>query len=266
MKKLITLCLVSLMGFFASAQTTATDFTATDCGGTSHTLFSELDAGKVVVLVWVMPCGGCIADALTAQTEVQNALATNPGKVLYYLADDFGTTSCQTLNSWCSTNGITLPTVFKSSAIKMSDYGDNGMPKIVVIGGSSHTVYYNAKAPNISSNGIKGGIDAALAAINTNTNTTTGIKENNSNIGEIVLYPNPSNNSTNLKISLTQTRKVVVEILNQLGQAVKQGYAGELTKGTHSITITTSDLASGNYFIKITDGVAVKKEKIMVVH
>ena len=248
------------------AQTTATDFTATDCGGTSHTLFTELNAGKVVVLIWVMPCSVCITDALTAQTEVQTALAANPGKVLYYLADDFGTTSCQTLNSWCATNGITLPKVFKSTAIKMSDYGANGMPKIVVLGGSTHTVFYNEIAPNISATGIKNGINAALAAINTNTNSTIGIKENRSSFSQIALYPNPANNSTDLKISLTQSCKLTLEVLNQLGQFIKQVYSGELSIGEHSVSIKTSELAVGNYFISISDGNVVRKEKIIVVH
>lgn len=266
MKKLIALCLISLLVSLVSAQTTATDFTATDCGGNSHTLFTELNSGKVVVLIWVMPCGACITDALTAQTEVQNALTANPGKVLYYLADDFGTTSCQTLNSWCATNGITVPTVFKSTAIKMSDYGANGMPKIVVMGGGAHTVYYNEIAPNITATGIKNGIDAALAAINTNTNTTSGVKENSGVFSQITLYPNPANNSTDLKLSVAQNCKLTLEVLNQIGQFVKQIYAGELSKGDHSLNLKTSDLPSGNYFISISDGNAVRKEKIIVVH
>lgn len=266
MKKLITLFLISLMVSSVAAQTTATDFTATDCAGTSHSLFSDLDGGKVVVLIWVMPCGACITGALTAQTEVQNALSANPGKVLYYLADDFGTTSCQTLNSWCSTNGITLPAVFKNSAIKMSDYGANGMPKIVVMGGSSHSVYYNEEAPNITATGVKNGIAAALAAINTNTNTTSGVNENHAVFSQVALFPNPSNHSTDLKITLTQSRNITLEVLNQLGQVVKHIYDGDMRKGENSISISTSDLASGNYFICISDGIITRKEKIIVVH
>jgi len=266
MKKLIPFAFLLSMTISAYCQTTATDFTATDCAGNSHNLFSELNSGKVVVLIWVMPCGACISDALTAQTEVQNALTANPGKVLYYLADDFGTTSCLTLNSWCSTNGITDPAVFKSNAIKMSDYGANGMPKIVVIGGNNHTVYYNAIAPNISATGIKDGIDAAIAAINSNTNTATGINESTSLLDELVLYPNPANTSTELKITLQQSEKLKVEVLNQLGQVVKEVYAGQLSKGNHSIKITTSDLATGNYFLSISNGPAVRKEQMIITH
>jgi hypothetical protein len=44
----------------SSISQTAADFTANDCNGTSHHLFAELNAGKVVVVAFVMPCTDCI--------------------------------------------------------------------------------------------------------------------------------------------------------------------------------------------------------------
>ena len=49
----------------------------------------EQDAGKVVVIAWPMPCGSCIAPCLSAYTEVQNYTSSYPGRVLYYLVDDY---------------------------------------------------------------------------------------------------------------------------------------------------------------------------------
>lgn len=54
-KLLLAFSQLLLSGFMAFGQTTATDFTVNDCGGTSHNLFTELDAGKVIVLCWPMP-------------------------------------------------------------------------------------------------------------------------------------------------------------------------------------------------------------------
>ena len=49
------LILTTILASFGAFSQTATDFTCNDCAGSSHNLFSELDGGKVVVLVWVMP-------------------------------------------------------------------------------------------------------------------------------------------------------------------------------------------------------------------
>src|ERR1043165_5686641 len=106
MKHFLFTALLLLFGLsLAVAQTTATNFTATDCNATSHTLFTELDAGKIVVLVWVMPCAACISDAKAAFDAVGSFASSNPGKVVFYLSDDIGDAGCSTLNSWASTNG-----------------------------------------------------------------------------------------------------------------------------------------------------------------
>ena len=65
-KNQLLFILLFLIGIVSSAQTTATNFTANDCSGTPHTLFTELDAGKVVVIAFVMPCATCIAPTLSA--------------------------------------------------------------------------------------------------------------------------------------------------------------------------------------------------------
>ena len=53
-KLLLASSLLLLSGFIAFGQT-AVNFTGNDCAGTSHTLFTELDAGKVIVVTFVMP-------------------------------------------------------------------------------------------------------------------------------------------------------------------------------------------------------------------
>jgi hypothetical protein len=242
------------------AQTTATDFTANDCNGASHNLFSELDAGKVVVLVWVMPCGNCIGDALTAQTEVQNALSSNPGKILFYVADDYGTTACSSVKSWCNTNGIIPNAVFVSGAIKMSDYGANGMPKVIVLGGSNHKVYYNEIAPDITASGIQAGISSAVADINASTGITT---QSATQFG-ITIFPSPGNGLIRLQVNLPEASKVNVEIRNELGQVVKEIHSELLNPGTQIINMDAGTLARGNYFLTATNGQSTIKERLVI--
>src|SRR5258706_1435857 len=144
MKKFTLLFFMLLAAGFAGAQSVAKNFNCNDCNSNNHDLFTELDAGKVIVLCWVMPCSLCSGPASSANSIVNSFATSNPGKVKFYLVDDVANTSCSSLNSWGASTGLTNYTSFSNSSIKMTDYGITGMPKIVVLsGGSSHLVYFN---------------------------------------------------------------------------------------------------------------------------
>ena len=80
--------LIFILFSVVSVAQTATDFTTDDCNGVSHNLFDSLDVGNVIVVAWVMPCGGCITYAQYAYNAVQNWAVTHPGQVDFYLVDD----------------------------------------------------------------------------------------------------------------------------------------------------------------------------------
>src|SRR5262245_353846 len=135
MKKSILLIAVLFLSVISFAQT-ATNFTCNDCSGNSHDLFSELDAGKVIVLCWVMPCGTCTSPALTSYNVVQSFQASYPNQVYFYLIDDYANTTCTSLNSWGTSIGAPPSSSslrFSNAAIDMTNYGATGMPKIVVV-------------------------------------------------------------------------------------------------------------------------------------
>ncbi|HEY4800620.1 MAG TPA: hypothetical protein VII99_16190, partial [Bacteroidia bacterium] len=137
MKKYLLSFSLILASRFLSFGQTAVDFTVNDCAGNSHHLFSELDAGNVIVITWVMPCSACIPIASTAATTVQGYASSNPGRVKFYLSDDYADTPCPTLTSWASTNSIATNASFSDATISMADYGGTGgsMQKTVVLGG-----------------------------------------------------------------------------------------------------------------------------------
>src|SRR5207249_4420212 len=101
-KSLLTLLSAIFIGVNVFAQT-APDFTALDCNGVSHNLYTELNSGKVIVLNWVMPCSACVGPSLTAYNVVKSYASSN---VLHYLIDDAGNTSCTSLSSWATGAGI----------------------------------------------------------------------------------------------------------------------------------------------------------------
>lgn len=255
MKKIILFALIaiSLSGF----SQTATNFNLNDCSGTNHNLFAELDAGKVVVIAWPMPCGSCIAPCVSAYTEVQNYTSTYPGRVLYYLVDDYGNTTCTTLTNWGNTNGITGVPVFSNAAISMSDYGTNGMPKIVVLGGPTHDVLFNQNN-GLNVTNFNNAIMAGL---------TTGISANVKGDFKLNLFPNPSStNKTTVSYSLTQSSEVNFEIYNTLGAKVKSVSFEKQALGKHEAILDFETLPNGVYFIKLNAGDSSQLLKFTINH
>ncbi len=245
MKNLISILFIAGMFVTATSRAqTAVNFTANDCNAVSHTLFDELDADKVIVIVWVMPCGSCIAPALSAYTEVQNYASSHPGRVKYYLVDDYANTSCPSLSSWGTTNGISTPdAVFSNNAIQMSDYGNAGMPKIVVLGQGSHTVFFN-ETNGLNTANFNTGIINALGS--------SSISEIDKDQSNLTISPNPvSSESSYLSFELEKSSPVVITLTDALGKYVNTLSNENLASGTHQLVINTSLLSNGVYYVKL---------------
>lgn len=140
---------------------TATNFTEDDCEGISHTLFDELDQGKIIVIAWVMPCASCSYFGSSAYDAVQSFNESHPGIVEFYLTDDYANTSCSNISNWGTSNNMEHHTAFSSTAINMSDYGTDGMPKVVVLAGAEHRILYNENNGSITYDGVESAINSA---------------------------------------------------------------------------------------------------------
>lgn len=254
MKKTLLIVFAGLISTFSLAQT-ATDFTATDCNSTSHNLFTELNAGKVVVICWVMPCSACIGPASTAGTTVFNM--SNPN-VVFYVVDDAGNSTCSTLNTWVTNNSITTNAVFSNAGnpINMTDYGTAGMPKTVVLGGANHQVFYNQNG-TISQTALQAAINSAL---------TTGIQEVKNDLSTLKLFPSPVVNAATISYSLGSSTDVKVEIVNALGQNVQSVFEGKQTAGDFNFNLDCAKLNNGVYFVKLTGGKESKTVSFTVAH
>ncbi len=243
MKKLL-LSLIICGSFFAEAQT-AVNFNCNDCASNNHDLFTELNAGKVVVICWVMPCNVCISGATAAQNAVLSYSNSNPGQISYYMADDYANSSCATIQSWATTNSITIATLFSNAAVNMNGYGAAGMPKVIVVGGNSHTVFYNQNGGAITLAGIQGGISAALAA--------TAVKENSADNYKAIISPNPASNEISLSYELKQSENVSIQIYNLIGEKVRS-IENVSTTGKNEMKINVEGLSNGAYFLRINNG------------
>ncbi|MGZ5244188.1 MAG: T9SS type A sorting domain-containing protein [Bacteroidia bacterium] len=246
------LCLLFIALLLAAntcfGQTNATDFTATDCSGASHNLFTELGQSKVVVLVWVMPCATCINDAKGAYEAVQSYATANPGKVLYYLIDDNGGTSCATLTNWANTNGIKQNvTIFRNQGevIDEDDFGGTGMPHVVVVG-PDKKIYLNEKDGQNNRAAIQEAIGKALLA----TSVSEDLPENRN----VAVYPNPASDKLLVNYSLSSASEVNYEVYNTLGERILTTGSGHKPAGNNQLAIDVNGFGDGIYILKISTG------------
>ncbi|GDX51484.1 hypothetical protein LBMAG27_05310 [Bacteroidota bacterium] len=250
MKKSIYLSIALMFVLSISKAQTAFDFTATDCASVSHTLFTDLDAGKTVVMVWVMPCGSCIGSAVAASNTI--ATMGNPD-VVFYLFDDAGNGSCSSLASWSTTNSITPTATFDNAGNvnPQANYGSGGMPKTVVVGGgTTHTIYF-AQNGTVTTTQLQNAINNSISTIN-------GISDFKNVTDEISLYPNPATATTELIYTLTKASSVSIEVFNTLGQKIISDAPKNHTAGKQSFEINTSMLHEGIYFVQLkVDGETV---------
>lgn len=222
------------------AQTTATDFTTNDCDGNFHHLFSELDNGKVIVLAWVMPCGPCATHAMNAYSSVNSYQNSHPDRVKFYMVDDYANTDCSSLATWASSYGLGSCTIFSDASISMSDYGQNGMPKIVVIGGTNHKIYFNE---NSSTQGIDSAIDQALIAAPTNLKTQK-------NTTEVKLFPNPAYDKLNISCNENTLTNIEIEIFNMIGERVFKNQLIDQKTASVNYEIEIALFPVGTYFLR----------------
>lgn len=239
---LLTLSIVFCGASFAAGQTTATNFTATDCNSSSHTLFTELDAGKIVVLVWVMPCGTCISDAKGAFDAVGTFATSHPGKVVFYLSDDVGNVPCNSLNAWATSNGMAGATTFANAGnvIDENNYGGNGMPHVVVMGGTDHKIYLNLRSGSNNFTTIKDAITTAL--------TTTAVEQVAIGSSDVMVYPNPATNGINVGCAIALSGPVSLDVFDVRGVKV-QSATEHVAAGQQNINLALGNALSNGYYM-----------------
>lgn len=222
----------------------ATDVTVTDCKNNAYNLFNELDAGKIIVIGWAMPCSSCASPLLDVHNAILNFEISNPGVVKYWICDDFGNTSCSSLTNWALNNGMNNALNFSSSLIDMGDYGADGMPKVVVLGCSSHKVYYNVN-DNPTGSGVTTAINQALAELA--NSCVTGLEKVEYDEKSIELYPNPVLTKCSFQI---ENPKDIESILITSASGTKI-VMDEWDIENGQVVLNTENLTGGIYFLTV---------------
>ncbi len=81
----------------------------------------------------------------------------------------------------------------------------------------------------------------------------------------LVNYPNPFNPTTTIRFSLPEVSDVELEIFNVLGQCVRTLIDERLPEGVHEVTWSTSGVASGVYFYRLTAGEVSETKQMLLI-
>jgi hypothetical protein len=112
------------------------------------------------------------------------------------------------------------------------------------------------------------GNQSVVNSVVSSTCVNASIKEaNNSSIGNIVLFPNPTSNMSILKVNSTSTSVLSVTLSDITGKVVSVPVEAQaLTLGENWININTNELSNGVYFVTINNGLSKETVKLIVNH
>ncbi len=96
------------------------------------------------------------------------------------------------------------------------------------------------------------------------TSVFSGIKDLNSSVSNITVYPNPAINAASLSLDLVQNETISINVVNTVGQVVFVESLNNLSAGNHVVNFNTENWASGIYNINISTTNGTTNRKLVV--
>lgn len=94
-----------------------------------------------------------------------------------------------------------------------------------------------------------------------------GINEQKKSFSELIVYPNPAQSKITLKFELAETKNILLEIKNVLGQTVKTIDRRGFSSGKNKLEIDISECPSGLYFVQLESENKIWSSKLFnVIH
>lgn len=240
------------------------DFTVTDVNGQVHNLYDYLEQGKYVLIdFFTTGCGSCQQYASQVNQSYLD-FGCNEGGVIF-IAINFGAYDEQVID-FDTTYGIEFPSV---SGIDgggnqvVDDYGITYYPRIMLI-----SPYYKIVEDNISppetdriNNAL---LDEGLDYMECGT---AGITEAPAVEAEIFsFWPNPAKSSINIEVNAWENSQYTIEIMNILGEIIREDSFTTNYKGTYVRTLQLDNLTEGTYLVRLNQsGIPKSSKKLMII-
>ena len=261
-KSILTTIALMFVITISKAQTPM-QFSGVDCNGASVNMFADLDAGKAVILFFYMPsCGSCPPPAQKIQAMANNINAIHPGMVKGYAFPFQNSTTCTYSASWVSSNNLgTFYQPMDSGAAHVANYGGFGMPTIVVLGGSGANRRVMFSTLSFSTSDTTEMRNKILAQIN----GTTGITDLPSAVNAFSVFPNPASDNITINLDLKEASNLLIDVTDITGKQVAI-ISNEKLNGIITKQFNTSELPSGNYFVRLQVDGNTATQKLIINH
>ena len=94
----------------------------------------------------------------------------------------------------------------------------------------------------------------------------TGLNESASSfVNSFVVYPNPASQNTNISFALVENNKVTISVYDVLGNLVSLvSQNNDFVKGNNTVSINTSSLSSGIYYISLEANGSKETKKLVI--
>lgn len=99
-----------------------------------------------------------------------------------------------------------------------------------------------------------------------NSMSTVGIEAHSASHAAVNLYPNPTKDEAILRLNMEHSGPVSVTVVDIQGKVVLKNTGRSLTAGENEISIDTSSLKSGEYFVKVQGNNLSHTIKMVVIH
>lgn len=244
----------------SKAQTTAMQFTGSDCNGNPVDLFADLDAGKTAVLFYYMPnCGSCPPPAKKIQAMASKINAQYPGMVKAFAFPFQNSTACTYSSTWVTSNSLSeLFTPMEKGAAQVAYYGGFGMPTVVLVGGKDHKILFSTMSFSTSDTSIMR--DKILEVLG-----TTGVNELPSSVSSFSVFPNPASDNATITIDLKESTNVQIDVTDLAGKQVAI-IMNEKPTGAVTKQFNTTSLPNGNYLVRLQVNGKSYTQKLSITH
>ncbi len=187
-------------------------------------------------------------DASTLEITLKNGTALNGRIVNAAVTMD--------ANSTWSLNGYSILTVF-------SDPGGISGLSVTNVTGNGHYIHYDS---SLTENAYLGGKTYSL--VNGGVLTPGEVGAVSEDYGNACIlyenYPNPFKSTTTVSFLLTRKSNVSLKIYNQTGQQVACLVEGTCTAGEYVIPFSSTNFATGIYFVRLIANGCVDTQKMII--
>ncbi|MCD4729406.1 MAG: T9SS type A sorting domain-containing protein [Bacteroidales bacterium] len=264
--------LFSILGLFIyintytisqTSLTVAENFNVKTPTGETINLYDILDNGQHVVIDFFnITCGPCQVFAPDIQISSEH-FGNNEEDVFFVGISYSGDNNL--IVQWDSTYGITYPTISGSDGGGVGvhiDYSILSVPTIVLIAPDKNIIGQLFLPDFIPATSV---IDSMLMAHELFP-VVTEVQNNNQNqIREIVIYPNPVKDKAMLELDVTKNSHLEIELINLFGNRVFQMSEMPFQNGKHSIELSFKNVSKGIYILNITENnLVIYNQKVIL--